>query len=405
VLLVASASKAHNLVGDVMVLSSHVLLLQERLPGWRGADRAAYEALLVAGARAPRRLSGDGAGAAGAPAGPREHQLERAREERLEADEVVLQDCAQVSALPRGLRCASLHLRGCPALLALPGALLVQGAVVARASALRTVPPDLDAGELNLADSALLAEVPALPRLRGRACLARCAALVSVALEYVAGDCDLRGCEALERLDACELCVQGDLNLTSCARLSQLPRVVRVDGNLRLEGCSALATLPANLHVAGSLFLNGTAVPLAQLLDNRGSLARVHGPKDEDWTPVGQLLRALDPAADAFAERCAGRLRSLAAALLLPPAFVADVAVLAFGLEPFADPAHRKIWLPYLQGPGFSGVWPEHLPALRPAAVDMLAARLLPRFQRIVADEFLRDQRVRRFAGETSRGL
>jgi hypothetical protein len=153
---------------------------------------------------------------------------------------------------------------------------------------------------------------------------------------------------------------------------------VVVDGNLRLEGCSALSTLPTDLHVSGSLFLNGTLVQLAQLLDNRGSLARVHGPKDEAWTPVGQLLRALGPAVDAFATRCAGRLRSFAAGLLLPPAFLADVAVLAFGLEPFVDTAHRDVWLPHLQGPGFSGAWPEHLPELRPAALEMVGCAAAP---------------------------
>jgi hypothetical protein len=74
--------------------------------------------------------------------------------------------------------------------------------------------------------------------------------------EKINGDLDLSDCSSLKELpDGFK--VGGSLNLEYCYSLVKLPDGLEVGGNLYLYGCSSLERLPDNLRVGRNLYLYG----------------------------------------------------------------------------------------------------------------------------------------------------
>ena len=70
------------------------------------------------------------------------------------------------------------------------------------------------------------------------------------------GEVDLTGCTSLKQLPE-GLHAGTTLNLSGCTALTELPEGLKVDGNLTLSHCTGLKQLPDRLEVDGTLALNG----------------------------------------------------------------------------------------------------------------------------------------------------
>lgn len=144
----------------------------------------------------------------------------------------------------------------------LPGSHEIEGILsLQHCPALRELPEALSVGwDLDISYSG----VESFPESMwvGYAIDANHSQLRSVAtLDHTQGDLILSHCERLEEMPRL-LVVNGDLDLTYCTRLKQLPQKLLVRGNLYLDH-SAVTSLPEHLLVGGDLSLSGT--PLTEL--------------------------------------------------------------------------------------------------------------------------------------------
>ncbi len=159
-----------------------------------------------------------------------------------------LSDCA-ISALPPGLRVERLCLNGCVTLTALPAG-LVCDELEMRGTGVRTLPADLQVHYLlDVSDNAGLAALPA--GLRVGTLLARnCPSLTALPGGLAVYELDLSGCVRFAGWPAAPITGLGRLLLRECPAVTALPAWMTNLWALDVRGCPNLRALPPGLWAA-----------------------------------------------------------------------------------------------------------------------------------------------------------
>ena len=148
----------------------------------------------------------------------------------LDVEALDLTKCPSIDELPSGLRCFELNLSG---------------------TAIRTLPPDLRVKSiLNLEDCAELTELPRGLAV-GTLILRNCRSLEALPEELDVWFLDLTGCWNFSRWPKQATIRSGRLNLRGCAALHCLPGYLGPLAALNVRDCPNLRQLPEGLDITG----------------------------------------------------------------------------------------------------------------------------------------------------------
>lgn len=175
------------------------------------------------------------------------------------ASEAEVKQAILAGTAPEGLRVRSVNLSGEQPPFTLPRGLRCSSLDLSK-SAVRELPEDLRVEfRLDLSDCA---ELAALPRglKTGSLILSRCTRLRALPEEMDVNFLTIEGCTALAEWPESARVSLGSVNARGCANLPSLPSVPTKLANLDLSGCRRVQALPEGLELSGWLDLADTAL-------------------------------------------------------------------------------------------------------------------------------------------------